>query len=405
MVRFTINPNNNFDINNLRIALLNYIISKQKDDIFILKVEDIEIKDNIDKKVGEIKDILKKFSITEEQIIYQSDNLKIYQQFAYQLVRNKSAYLCFCLDNSRKCSCQNLPNNEIESKLNSKEKYSIYIKNTNQSFKINDIIQGEVVVNSLNSFLILDENETPAGIFANAIDDMLIGTSIAINSYDLLKDTIKQIYIHNLLGYNQNIHYAHLPAITDSKSIKELFYDGYIPDAIINYILNISYNNANKEIFYLPDAIEWYDISKVSKESIGFDLNTLKFLNQKHLYIMDNKKLSSIFGFADEDIGRLLKLYLKNISTINELDAVFKDIFSKKECNNIMKELSNIIMKAPMIDDFEGFKSYLLRKSKMSEEELLKNLKLLIAGNSIGVELKDIYMLIKPYILEVAKCH
>jgi glutamyl-tRNA synthetase len=124
---------------------------------------------------------------------------------------------------------------------------------------------------------------------------------------------------------------------------------------------------------------------------------------------MDSKKLSSIFGFADNDIGELLKLYLDNVSTINELEDIFKSIFGKKDCTNKdannVKMLSEIILKAPMINNYDQFEEYLIENSSLSKEQLTKPLKYLLTGRFDGPELEVIFPLIKSYILEVARCH
>ncbi len=72
---------------------------------------------------------------------------------------------------------------------------------------------------------------------------------------------------------------------------------GFLPDAIINYLLSLGYNPP-KRIFYLPDAIEWFDIKKISKDSVEFNINELRELNREHLLKMDFKELSKIFKFA-----------------------------------------------------------------------------------------------------------
>ncbi len=94
----------------------------------------------------------------------------------------------------------------------------------------------------------------------------------------------------------------------------ELFKEGFIPDAIINYTILKSYQNPPQKIFYLKDAISWFDIKNISKEPKEFDYEELRYLNREHIKLIDDKKLSNFFGFADVNIGKLAKLYLKDVA-------------------------------------------------------------------------------------------
>ncbi len=414
MLKFSFLPKKDLTINDLRVAILNYIVAKEKNDGFIIGVSDIAI--NLDGKEQESLDILKKFAIKEDILIYQSEKIKTYQEFAYKLLKENKAFACFCnqeeLSKEEKYNnrCLHLSNKEIEQFKSKNKKFRIRIKAPKNPLIINDNLLGDIEFqeNEIDSFVILDENGNPTYNFASAIDDMSMAIDTIITDKTQLNNSIKQKYIQNELGYSNSIEYIHLPLIENSNnySIKRLLKEGFLPDAIINYLLTVSYKE-EKEIFYLPDAIKWFDINKVDTSSILFDIDRLKELNRNHLQIMDSKKLSSIFGFADKEIGELLKLYLNNVSTINELEQIIKNIFEPKDCNKSknIKILSQIIQKAPMIKSFQEFKIYLEQKSNLKDKDLEEPLKYLLTGENQGLELEKIYPLIKSYILEVARCH
>jgi glutamyl-tRNA synthetase len=407
MLRYALSPIRDLQIDNLYIALLNYIVAKQQNNTFILYIKDFDI--HQESQAGDIIEILKKFAIQADHTIYQSQNLKTYQLFAKRLVQNNKAYICFC--NKEKCTnqCSDLSKQEVQNRIDNNEPYSIYIKKPNQLISINDNIKGKISAkpNEIDSFKIINQELKPTNTFASAIDDMSTNITTLIKNENELLDTFKELYIQNMLGYNQDINYYHMPSILDKKnnqsSIIWLFKEGFLPDAIINYLISLNYN-LQKEILYLPDIIKWLDIKKIVKYD-KYNYEKLKEYNKKHLLAMDSKKLSSIVGFVDEKIGELLKLYLKeDISTLNDLETKFRAIFSKKECNNIQKELSKIIMKSPMIDDYNKFINYLLKNSTFSKDIITKELKGLITSSNDTVSLAKIYPLIKSYILEVARC-
>ena len=407
MLRFSTYQIEEFNINHLRIALYNYITSIQRKDGFVIRIDDLE-QANSESKNGEILDILKKFSIKDEQVVYQSKNMNIYQQFAYRLLKEKKAFACFCKSDD-KCNCEQLSSKEIQKLKEQDSKFVIKIKKADETFNFVDIIQGkqEQKFNELDSFIILNDNGIPTYNFACAIDDMSMNVTTIIRDESFLNNTHKQLYIQHLLGYNSNIEYAHIKSIKNIISIKSLFEEGFLPDAIINYLILIGKEREN-EIFYLPDAIEWFDISKIRKESIEFDIEKLKEINRKHLLRMDSKKLSQLFGFSDSDIGELLKIFLENSSTINELEEQLELLFNvkvkPKEYRESMELLSKIILDAPMINSFDEFKVYLSKKSGLSGDKLLKPLAVLLIGRDDTSKLKTIYKLIKPYLLEVARC-
>jgi glutamyl-tRNA synthetase len=218
------------------------------------------------------------------------------------------------------------------------------------------------------------------------------------------------------LGYQEETHYAHLPAILnaegkkmseqdDENSLKWLFEQGFIPDAIANYLILLG-NKTPAEIFTMPEAIKWFTLENISRSPVKFDMEKLRFINRKHLEMMDDKKLSALFGFADADIGKLAKLYLEEASTISELESRIEPVFSPKnfesEWGKEMRVLEKIIAEAPMIHTFDEFTNYMMKESGLEGENFFQPLRLLLTGTNDGPELSDIYPLIKSYILEVA---
>ena len=409
MLRYSISPKSDIDLNSLTIALLNYIVSQQKQCGFFIRVEDSD-KDNRDEaKLEDSISILKKFAINTEAVVNQSSNLNIYAQLATNLIKEKKAFACFCNEESYACTqnCKELKQSEIEAKVNSGKKYSVRAIKPNTNINFGDKILGKVEATpqEIGNILILNQNGLPSNNFATAIDDMSASIDTIIDMQENIDSRLKQIYIHKLLNYDNNIEYAHLPNIKrlDNISLKWLLQEGFLPDAIINYLLTLV-NGEERGLFYLPDVIEWLELSNISKESMKFDLEMLKELNRKHLQNFDNIKLSKIFGFADSDIGELLKLYLKDASTIKELDEHIVATFAPKPCTQEIKKLADIVKSAPYIENFDEFVEYLKNKSSLDKSSIIDALRVLLTGNNKSPNLELIYKYLNPYILEVAKC-
>ena len=434
MLRFAPSPTGDMHIENLRVALFNYMTARQKDVNFIVRIEDTDKERNITGKDTEIMEILEKFALPHNSVSHQSENLHIHQTLAIRLLEEKKAFVCTCtpeqLDADKEEAkrnnvaysysgrCSTVGAEELKKLKEDKTPFVVRIKKPDAPIINHDLIKGDIETppNEVDSFVILQSDGTPTYNFACACDDMISGISLIIRSEDHLSNMPEQEHIKTLLGYEQETVYAHLPIILnsegekmdmqdDASSIKWLFEQGFIPDAIVNYLILLG-NETPTEIFTMPEALEWFDLSKLSKSPVKFDIDTLRSINREHLKRMDDRRLSTLFGFADEDIGKLAKLYLEEASTINELESKINTIFAPKnfegEWSAQMHTMEDIIQNAPMIDDFNAFKAHIMKESGLEGKHFFTPLRLILTGAEHGPELSQIYPLIKPYLLEVA---
>jgi len=405
MLRFAASPTGDMHLNDLRVAIVNYIYAKQKDEAFIVRIEDSDKARNIPGKDEEILMLLEKFALPHSQLFYQSENLHMHQTLAIRLLEEKKAFIA--MDDGKEFK-EAFDKHELTRLKEEKVPFQLHLHKPDASISIHDLIQGDITTtpDAVGSFVILDSDGIPSPNFASACDDMLSGIKMIISTDTHLTDAPKQSHIQNMLGYSEAITYIHLPPLLDADiSVISLFEEGFLPDAIINYLIQIG-NKTPVEIFTLPEAMEWFDIETISKTAERFDKEQLRMTNREHTRGMEDKRLSSLFGFADSDIGALAKLYLEEASTINELKSKIEPIFAKKECRgeweSEMRSLQKLIVEAPMIDEFERFEKYLIEHSGLSGEALSQPLRVLLTGAKSGPKLSSIYSLIKSYITEVA---
>ena len=437
MLRFAPSPTGDMHIGNLHVAILNYLVSQQKKESFIVRIEDTDKALNIEGKDTEIMQILEKFALKHDSVSHQSEHLHMHQTLAIRLLEEGKAFVCTCsaetLEKDQEAAkknhatyrysgrCCDLDNTAYRKLKESGDPFVIRIKKPEDKIINHDMLKGDTVTtpNEVDAFVILRADSTPTYNFACACEDMLAGVDFILRGEDHLSNTPKQKHIKMQLGYTEESTYAHLPIILniegkkisehdEASSVKWLFEQGFVPDAIINYLLLLGNTKAPKEIFTLPEAVEWFDLENISKSAVKFDIDKLRFINRQHLMLMDDKSLSALFGFADADIGKLAKIYLEEASTTNELVSKITSIFKVKTCTDQwgkeMRIMEKIISKAPMIDSFDNFKSYMMSESGLKEENLLEPLRLLFTGAQNGPELSEIYPLIKSYLLEVATC-
>jgi len=413
MLRFASSPTGDMHIGDLRIAILNYLVAQQKNESFIVRIEDRDKEKMIEGKDTEIMQILEKFALPHASVFHQSEHLRMHQTLAIQLLKEKKAFICLCSEEAHTDAYSGRcidASHDVDALKKEKIPFVIRMKQPTAPIAYDDMIQGERVATpqEVDDFVILGEDGIPSYNFACACDDMLSGVNFIICQENHLLDTPRQKHIKAQLGYEEETRYAHLPAIlhTESESsVIWLFEQGFIPNAIINYLLILGNMETPQEIFTLPEAIEWFSLEALCPSSVTFDLERLRSINKEHLKRMDDKALSSLFGFADADVGKLVKLYLEEVSTINELALKIRPIFAPKVLEGEEKEKMQILQKlienAPMIATFDAFKLSLIQQSGLEEQALLQPLRILLTGSEYGPELSLIYPLIKPYLLEV----
>jgi len=414
MLRFAPSPTGDMHIDTLRVAIFNYLVAQQQNEQLLVRIEDGNKEQNITGKDTEIMMILEKFALKHDAVFHQSEHLNLHQTLALRLLQNEKAFVCKCTPKDSEsdfpCSgaCENLKAEDYAQLKKSAEKFVVRIKQPKEEIDFNDLIKGSIKTtpDEVGSFVILKTDATPTDDFAIAADDMMSDISLVIREEEKLSTTAKQIHVKKLLGYENDTQYAHVPTISNNVTVKSLFEEGFIPDAILNYLLLLGNPHAPKEIFTLPDAIEWFDLSKISKSAVEFDKEKLRFINREHLKMVDDKKLSTLFGFADADIGKLAKVYLQECSTINELEAKICPIFLAKDFSGEhaeeMKILEKVINQAPYFENYDTFQQHIISKSGLEEKNLLTPLRYLLTATGDGPELSEIYPYIKSYILEVA---
>ena len=426
MLRFAQSPTRDMNLSDLRIAIYNYIVSKQKNEDLVVRIDDTDKQNVLEGKDKEVLEFLNLFSIEYSRAVYQSDSLKYHQKMAMQLMGKKKAFACFCSDDklseleeeAKKKNqpftydgfCENLSDELV---LSTNAPFRVRMKKPEEEISFNDLLRGELTYSPtlIDSFPILTQEKTSTYNYACAIDDMILNISTVIRDEEHLLNSARQIHVRQTLGYDKQIDYLHLPKVLDKDSkddisVKYLIDQGFLPSAIANYLVLLG-NKTPKEIFSLEEAIEWFEISNISKEIAEFDLNKLESINKKHLKEIEDMRLSKLLGYADNDLGKLAKLFLDESSTLKQIKSKMDLIFSSKAtCEGFEKEFVEIklcLQDAPFFENFDDLKSYITQKTGLSQDRLEKPLKVLLTNRADGPALNEIYPLIKNYMGEIVK--
>lgn len=326
--RFAPSPSGFLHIGSARTALFAYLFAKQNKGKFILRIEDTNLETSKKEFEEDIIEHLKWLSIEWDEFYKQSERFNLYNEYINKLLKENKAYYCFCSEEELEAQkqyklsigeppiysgkCSQLNKQEIEKLLSEKKKCTIKFKTPIKKIKFTDIIRGELEFDTslIGDFSIAkydpsNKQYTPLYNFSVTIDDFKMNISYVIRGEDLLSSTPKQILIQEALGFTK-VEYAHLPILLapdksklskrkGAKSIKELKQEGYLKEALINFIAFLGWNPGDeKEIYFLPSLIKDFSLERVQKGGAIFNIQRLDFLNGFHIRQKSIEKLTEL---------------------------------------------------------------------------------------------------------------
>jgi len=388
MLRILLSPDAPLTTGQLWATAVNALLSRQRDEGLIYRFDD-----RADAAAGAIREeelrrLLAKFALDSETIVRRSQRRDLYRRLAQGLV-----------DRGRAFAGEDHPG-------------SLRLRAPEAPVTIADALRGtqRFSPEAIGEIVLLDADGIPSAEFASAVDDMLDAVTLAIVPDDTLLPAARQEHIRRQLGYDEPLGWLHLPRLeTDPalENVLELLEEGYLPDAILNALLSLGIRPP-REVFTFPEAIEWFTPEQLTTDPVYLTTDRLHRLNRAHLRRMDDKAISTLYGFADAAIGRLIKLYLDEAATIRELDAHIRPIFAPKPCEGEaaepMHRLAKAIARMPMLREWPEAEAWLREQTGLEGEALDKPLRRLLTGSETGPPLPAIYPSIQSYITEVARC-
>lgn len=365
--RYAPSPTGYMHIGNLRTALYEYLIARRFNGKFILRIEDTDQERLVEDSLEVIYKTLELVGIKyDEGPFYQSERLDIYKPYAEELVNKGEAYYCFCtkerLDALRKnqeeagefahydYNCRNLSNEEISLKLKQNQPYVIRQKMPLEGeTSFDDVVYGKITVenNELEDQILLKTDGFPTYNFANVIDDHLMNITHVVRGSEYLSSTPKYNLLYKAFGWDIPI-YVHLPLILNEnghklskrlgdKSFEDLLEEGYLVEAVINFIALLGWNPGDeREFFTLKELEESFTIEGISKSPSVFDKTKLKWMNAEYIRKMDLGEFADLIkNQIVEEIGSVLdhvkiaKLLQKRVELLTEVKShlgIFKEV-------------------------------------------------------------------------------
>ena len=336
-VRYAPSPTGHLHIGNARTALFNYLFARHHGGEFIIRIEDTDLKRNIDEGEKSQLENLAWLGIEWDESpekpgkyapYRQSERKEIYQPLIDQLLASNRAYKCYCteeeLEEEREAqrsrgeiprysgTCSQL---SVEEQM-AKEAEGIqpvvrFRVPRNTEYRFDDLVKGEIVFESDNvggDFVILKRDGMPTYNFAVTVDDHEMQITHVLRGDDHIANTPKQMMIYEAFGWDYP-QFGHMTLIINSETGKKLskrdggilqFIEqyrelGYLPEAMFNFITLLGWSPVGEEEIFSPaQLIEMFDANRLSKSPAAFDAKKLEWINNHYIKQMDLEDLTKM---------------------------------------------------------------------------------------------------------------
>ncbi len=320
--RFAPSPTGFMHVGNLRTALYAYLLAKSRKGKFILRIEDTDQNRYVADALQVIYNTLKQAGLAHDEgpdvggdygPYVQSERKPLYRGYAEELVKRGAAYYCFCEKHEAAEEpdaepsagydgrCRKLSGAEVAANLACGKPYVIRQKIAKEgATTFHDLVFGDITIENkvLDDQILLKSDGMPTYNFANVVDDHLMQITHVVRGAEYLSSTPKYNLLYEAFGWPVP-EYVHLPLIMGknadgsiaklskrhgSVSFENLLADGYLPQAIINYISLLGWSPKNdRELFTLPELVELFQISGLNKSPAVFDYDKLKWMNGEYI--------------------------------------------------------------------------------------------------------------------------
>ena len=329
-VRFAPSPTGPFHIGGARSALFNWLVARNKNGKFLVRVEDTDLARSTRESEEDIKAALKWLGLNWDEGIdvggengpyRQTERLDIYHKEIQRLLDEGKAYYCYCteeeLEESRTQQlaegktpvyndhCRSLTEEEIAKYKESGRKPVIRLRVPKEGvFAFDDMVRGHVTFQAagVGDFIIMKSDGIPVYNFAVVVDDALMNITHVIRAEEHLSNTPRQIAIYQALGYDIP-KFGHISLILGSDhkkmskrhgatSVDEYRKMGYLSDAVVNYLALLGWApKGEQEIFTREELIEQFSMKRVSANDAVFDIEKLNWINFQYMKQLSPEEL------------------------------------------------------------------------------------------------------------------
>lgn len=413
ITRFAPSPTGYLHIGGLRTSLYSYLWARKTGGEFRLRIEDTDLARNSEEAMKAIIDAFDWVGLNYDgEVFYQSKRTDIYKQYIDKLLESGNAYKCYmskeeldALRASQEAAKQTPrydgtwrpePGKELPPVPAGVEPVIRIKAPTTGTIEFDDGVKGHMKfdANQVDDYVIARSNGMPTYNFVVAIDDALMGMTDVIRGDDHLSNTPKQIVVYNALGFKVPKFY-HVPMINNPEGKKLSKRDGamdvmdykrlgYLPEALLNFLVRLGWSNGDQEIFSMKEMLELFDPSNINKSASSYNGEKLLWLNSEYIKAVSNERLIEELKFFDLDLSNypkkneILDLAKQRAQTLVELKKSITDIID-----------------IPTSYEESGVKKFIKEDTK----ELLEKYLLLLESNKNSLDsVEKIEEFTKPFI-------
>ena len=346
--RFAPSPTGSMHIGNLRTAFYAYALAKNKGGEFILRIEDTDKKREVEGGIEEIKNLLKVFDLNWDEFYIQSERLDLYKKAAEKMVDEGNAFYCQCEAKNAKedgfsdtlrdpCRDKGLTSGAIKLKVPDGETVSF------KDFVLRETVEWNTDV--VFDATLLKSDGYPTYHLAVVVDDHDMKISHILRGHDWLPSTPIHLLVYKYLGYDFP-EVGHLTDILDpeggklskrkgSTSVRGLLNDGYLPEALFNFVILCGWApKNNRELYSLKDFVEAFEADGFQKSNPVFNREKLDWFNGEYIRKLSDEELCAKFEilnskFTEVDkntklqITKLIKDRIKKITDLETFAGFF----------------------------------------------------------------------------------
>jgi len=330
VTRFAPSPTGSLHVGSARTALFNFLYARKYGGKFILRIEDTDKERSKKEYEDNILDGLKWLGISYDETYHQSERADIHKKYLQKMIDSADAY-------------------EAEESKDGTGKI-VRFKNPNTKVKFHDSIRGDIEFDTtdLGDFVIAKNIDTPLFHLAVVVDDFEMGITHIIRGEDHISNTPRQILIQRAIGASEP-QYAHIPLILapdrsklskrhGATSVTEYREQGYLPQAMVNFLALIGWNPGDeRELFTMDELIKEFSLEKIQKGGAIFNTEKLGWVNKEYIKKMSSSEImeklessmpesvSSMEGVTCDKFEKILPVIVERINVFSDIEKMAKE--------------------------------------------------------------------------------
>jgi len=354
--RFAPSPTGDLHIGGARTALFNWLLARHHQGTFILRIEDTDVARSTQESIQVILDAMTWLGMDwDEGPFYQTQRISLYQEAAEELLKKGKAYRCSCTPEELEAKREEALKAGIKPKYDRtclgkksfppNKPFAIrFLSPDEGSTVVEDLIQGRVEFDNaeLDDLIILRSDGLPTYNFSVVVDDATMGITHVIRGNDHLNNTPRQLQIYKALGYPLP-KFGHVSMILGpdkkklskrhgAQSVMEYQKMGYLPQAVVNYLVRLGWSYGDQEEFTREELVEKFSLEAVGRSAAAINPGKLDWLNSQYI-----KRIE-----VDELVERFRPFIEGKRYSITDPNLLRKAVLSLRERSKTLVEMADL---------------------------------------------------------------